>query len=215
MRILRIIFRKLMPPLMVLCSCVASAATRPNIVFMLSDDHAVRAVSAYGNSIVATPNIDRIAAAGVRFNRAYVGNAICGPSRATLLTGLHSHANGFLSNEWSGPFNAHQQTLSSLLQASGYQTAVLAHLAAEVVSIERHAALAAGAAGRLRELGMAHVTVVVGDGSEGWPAAAPYDRILVTAGAPAIPDTLVAQLVPGGRLVIPVGPSPHLQTLVR
>ena len=73
---------------------------------------------------------------------------------------------------------------------SGYQTAVLAHLAAEVVSIERHAALAAGAASRLRELGMAHVTVVVGDGSEGWPAAAPYDRILVTAGAPAIPDTL-------------------------
>ena len=69
---------------------VANAAARPNIIFILSDDHAVRAVSAYGDSLVATPNIDRIAAGGIRFDRAYVGNAICGPSRATLLTGLHS-----------------------------------------------------------------------------------------------------------------------------
>ncbi len=65
----------------------------------------MRAVSAYGDSLVQTPNIDRIAAGGMRFDRAYVGNAICGPSRATLLTGLHSHANGFYSNEWSGPFD--------------------------------------------------------------------------------------------------------------
>jgi arylsulfatase A-like enzyme len=85
-------------------SLLTGAAERPNIVFILSDDHAVRAVSAYGNSVVQTPNIDRIAAGGMRFDRAYVGNAICGPSRATLLTGLHSHANGFYSNEWSGSF---------------------------------------------------------------------------------------------------------------
>jgi len=90
---------------------------------------------------------------------------------------------------------------------SGYQTAVLAHLAAKVVSIERHAALADSAANRLRALGLDQVTVVVGDGTEGWPAAAPYDRILVTAGAPAVPETLIEQLAADGRLVIPVGPA--------
>jgi|AntAceMinimDraft_11_1070367.scaffolds.fasta_scaffold00040_50 arylsulfatase A-like enzyme len=107
------------------CSFAVAADERPNIVFIFSDDHAVRAVSAYGNSLVETPNIDRIAAGGVRFDRAYVGNAICGPSRATLLTGLHSHANGFYSNEWSGPFDGEQQTLSNLLQEAGYHTAVI------------------------------------------------------------------------------------------
>ncbi|MCP5195149.1 MAG: sulfatase [Pseudomonadales bacterium] len=117
---------------------VASAAERPNIVFIFSDDHAVRAVSAYGDSLVATPNIDRIAADGIRFDRAYVGNAICGPSRATLLTGLHSHANGFYSNEWSGPFNGEQQTLPNLLQGAGYQTAVIGkwHLYSDPVGFD-------------------------------------------------------------------------------
>jgi arylsulfatase A-like enzyme len=132
------IWRKLLLLAVALCNCAAYAATRPNIVFILSDDHAVRAVSAYGNSVVATPNIDRIAAGGVRFDRAYVGNAICGPSRATLLTGLHSHANGFYTNEWSGPFDGHQQTLPSLLQASGYQTAVIGkwHLYSDPVGFD-------------------------------------------------------------------------------
>jgi arylsulfatase A-like enzyme len=116
----------------------ANAAGRPNIVFIFSDDHAVSAVSAYGSSLVETPSIDRIAAGGVRFDRAYVGNAICGPSRATLLTGLHSHANGFYSNEWSGPFNGEQQTLSSLLQGAGYQTAVIGkwHLYSDPVGFD-------------------------------------------------------------------------------
>ena len=120
------------------CSLFVCAGERPNIVFIFSDDHAVRAVSAYGNSLVETPNIDRIAAGGVRFDRAYVGNAICGPSRATLLTGLHSHANGFYSNEWSGPFDGEQQTLSSLLQASGYETAVIGkwHLYSDPVGFD-------------------------------------------------------------------------------
>jgi len=117
---------------------MASSAERPNIIFILSDDHAVRAVSAYGDSLVQTPNIDRIAAGGMRFDRAYVGNAICGPSRATLLTGLHSHANGFYSNEWSGPFDGSQQTLPSLLQQSGYQTAVIGkwHLYSDPVGFD-------------------------------------------------------------------------------
>jgi arylsulfatase A-like enzyme len=107
------------------CGAVSAADQRPNIVFIMSDDHAIRAVSAYGDSLVQTPNIDRIAANGVRFDRAYVGNAICGPSRATFLTGLHSHGNGFYSNEWSGPFDGGQQTLPKLLQGAGYQTAVI------------------------------------------------------------------------------------------
>ncbi len=120
------------------CSELAGAVERPNIVFIFSDDHAVRAVSAYGDSLVETPNIDRIAASGVRFDRAYVGNAICGPSRATLLTGMHSHANGFYSNEWSGPFDGEQQTLSNLLQGAGYQTAVIGkwHLYSDPVGFD-------------------------------------------------------------------------------
>ena len=101
------------------------ASERPNILFIMSDDHAVRAVSAYGNSLVETPSIDRIANNGMRFDRAYVGNSICGPSRATMLTGLHSHGNGFYSNEWSGAFDGAQQTLPDLLQNAGYNTAVI------------------------------------------------------------------------------------------
>jgi protein-L-isoaspartate(D-aspartate) O-methyltransferase len=89
---------------------------------------------------------------------------------------------------------------------SGYQTAVLAQLGGHVVSVERHAALAEGAARVLRELAISGVDIVVSDGTEGWPAGAPYDRILVTAGAPALPDSLTAQLAEAGRLVIPVGP---------
>ena len=102
-----------------------AGAERPNIVFIMSDDHATRALSAYGDALVQTPNIDRIAANGIRFDRAYVGNAICGPSRATALTGRHSHGNGFYSNEWSGPFDGSQQTFPKLLQAAGYQTALI------------------------------------------------------------------------------------------
>jgi len=83
---------------------LSAAESRPNILFIVSDDHATRAVSAYGNSLVATPNIDRIAKNGMRFDRAYVGNALCGPSRATMLTGMHSHGNGFYSNDWSPDF---------------------------------------------------------------------------------------------------------------
>jgi len=93
---------------------------------------------------------------------------------------------------------------------SGYQAAVLAQLARQVTTIERHAGLADAARALLSELGIYNVTVVVGDGTLGYPEAAPYDCILVTAGAPAVPDTLRDQLTDNGRLVIPVGP-PSLQ----
>jgi protein-L-isoaspartate(D-aspartate) O-methyltransferase len=90
---------------------------------------------------------------------------------------------------------------------SGYQTAVLAQLAREVISIERWPELADGARATLAALGYTNISLVVGDGTLGWPSAAPFDRILVAAGAPRVPDTLQQQLVPaGGRLVIPVGP---------
>ena len=96
---------------------------------------------------------------------------------------------------------------------SGYQTAILARLSAEVVSIERHAALADAAAARCTALGFTNIRFMVGDGTEGAPDHAPFDRILVTAGAPAVPETLKAQLADGGRLVIPVGP-PGFQRLI-
>lgn len=97
---------------------------------------------------------------------------------------------------------------------SGYQTAVLAALAGRVVSIERHAALAEAAAQRLTGLGYRNVAVFTGDGSAGMPAEGPYDAILVTAGAPVLPNALEAQLADGGRLVCPVGPREQQQLLV-
>lgn len=90
---------------------------------------------------------------------------------------------------------------------SGYQTAVLAELSGKVYSVERVRSLADLARRRLEDLGYYNIRVRVGDGSLGWPEEAPFDAILVTAGAPRIPDPLVAQLASGGRLVIPEGGS--------
>jgi protein-L-isoaspartate(D-aspartate) O-methyltransferase len=88
---------------------------------------------------------------------------------------------------------------------SGYQTAVLAEIAKEVYSVEKFASLAAGAKEILARLGYKNCAVMVGDGTLGWPEHAPYDKIIVTAGAPVIPQSLVGQLNEEGRLVIPVG----------
>jgi protein-L-isoaspartate(D-aspartate) O-methyltransferase len=90
---------------------------------------------------------------------------------------------------------------------SGYQAAILARLSRQVTSIERHAELADAARRRLQALGITNVDVLVGDGTEGLPGDAPFDRILVTAGAPAVPESLKVQLAERGRLVLPVGPS--------
>jgi len=88
---------------------------------------------------------------------------------------------------------------------SGYQAAVLSLLAREVTAVESQLALAAAARERLARLGYSNVRIVEGDGSLGWPADAPYEAILVTAAAPAVPPPLIEQLAEGGRLVIPVG----------
>lgn len=88
---------------------------------------------------------------------------------------------------------------------SGYQTAILSRLAKEVYTIERDASLTSAARRILSDLGFENVTMVEGDGTEGWKENAPYDAIIVTAGAPEIPEVLVEQLADRGRLVIPVG----------
>lgn len=100
---------------------------------------------------------------------------------------------------------------------SGYQTAILARLAADVISIERHADLVEGARAALATLRCDNVELIVADGSEGWPDRAPYDRILVTAAAGQCPQPLIDQLADGGRLVIPLGPGENqvLQQLTK
>ena len=102
------------------------AADRPNIVWIFSDDHSYQTIGAYGGrlqSLDPTPNIDRLAREGMRFDRCYVGNSICAPSRATLLTGKHSHLNGKIDNR--GPFDHDQQQFQKILQKNGYQTVMV------------------------------------------------------------------------------------------
>ncbi len=109
-----------------LCAA-ADAAEKPNIVFIFSDDHAIEAISAYGGRFketAPTKNIDRIADEGMLFRRSYCGNSICGPSRATILTGKHSHVNGFMDNNYSR-FDGSQQTFPKLMQDAGYETAII------------------------------------------------------------------------------------------
>lgn len=99
---------------------------RPNIVFIMTDDHAAQAISAYGHPVsklAPTPNIDRIAENGVKFNNNFCTNSICGPSRAVILTGKHSHENGFRMN--GEVFDGSQPTLPKFLKEVGYQTALV------------------------------------------------------------------------------------------
>ncbi len=105
--------------------------TRPNILFIMTDDHATNAISCYGSRLIETPNIDRIAAEGVRFDNCYVVNAISGPSRACILTGKFSHMNGFKDN--ASEFDGNQQTFPKILREHGYQTAIIGkwHLVSE------------------------------------------------------------------------------------
>jgi len=95
----------------------------PNIVFIMSDDHAYQAISAYGHGLNNTPNIDRIANEGAIFQKGFVTNSICAPSRAVMLTGKHSHINGKVDNIL--PFDWNQDNFAKSLQKSGYQTAMV------------------------------------------------------------------------------------------
>ncbi len=105
-------------------SATASAADkRPNILFVFSDDHALQAIGAYGSRINKTPHLDRIANEGAVFANSFCANSICGPSRACILTGKHSHVNGFLRN--GNRFDGSQTTFPKLMQDVGYQTAVI------------------------------------------------------------------------------------------
>lgn len=96
---------------------------------------------------------------------------------------------------------------------TGYQAALLAELACEVVTVERHATLAERARRKLEHLGYRNVTVISADGSRGWAARAPYDRIIVAAAAPTVPASLLEQLAEGGKLIAPVG-SPEMQEVI-
>ena len=131
----RILLRFLVSVSLPLAAAAASAADRPNIVFVFSDDHATQAISAYGGAlaeIAPTPNLDRIAAEGMLFHRCMVTNSICGPSRATILTGKYSHKNGFFKNE-ATRFDGSQVTFPKLLRKAGYETAIIGkwHLASD------------------------------------------------------------------------------------
>lgn len=100
-----------------------AAEKRPNIIFIFTDDHCQQALSAYDATRMATPNMDRIAREGMLFQRCYVTNGICGPSRAVIQTGKYSHINGFMVN--GQVFNGDQPTMPKMLHAAGYQTAVI------------------------------------------------------------------------------------------
>lgn len=104
---------------------------QPNILFIMTDDHTTQAIGAYGGKLVQTPNIDRIANEGIRFDNCYVTNALSGPSRACILTGKFGHINGFTDN--SSVFNGDQETFPKILQRNGYQTAIIGkwHLISE------------------------------------------------------------------------------------
>jgi arylsulfatase A-like enzyme len=110
---------------LLLLPCLISLSAysqQPNIIYIMSDDHDPDAISAYNKKLISTPNMDRLAKEGMRFTNCFVGNSICSPARATVLTGQHSHLNGMKDNRT--PFDGSKTTLPKILKEAGYQTAV-------------------------------------------------------------------------------------------
>ena len=124
-------WRKSVPALLLLtflCTCDSAQnepeeLPRPNILFIMSDDHAQRAISAYTDELIETPNLDRIADGGVLFKNSFVTNSICAPSRAAILTSKYSHLNGKIDN--LSPFNPNQWTFPEALHDAGYRTSLI------------------------------------------------------------------------------------------
>ena len=127
MKLKSFIIATILMAFLVSCTSVPKKVEKPNIVFVFTDDHATQAISAYGGilaDVAPTPNLDALANEGMLFQRCMVTNSICGPSRATILTGKHSHANGYYLNGTT-PFDGKQFTFPKALQASGYQTGLV------------------------------------------------------------------------------------------
>lgn len=117
LRLLLLVLAALLPP-----SLPAADAKRPNIVFVLADDHASQAIGCYGGKLMKTPNLDRIASAGMRFDRCFCTESICAPSRATILTGKYGHVTGAMG--WK-PYDRKHRTFPEYLREAGYQTALV------------------------------------------------------------------------------------------
>lgn len=161
------------------------AADRPNILFIMSDDHAAQAISAYDDSRIETPHLDRLADEGMRFANAFCTNAICGPARSVTLTGKYSHVNGFIANEVTS-FDGAQQTFPKLLQKAGYETALIGkwHLGSDPTGFDYWKILVGQGAyydapfqtaeGQVRSKG--YVTDVITDMTVEWLGAREDDR---------------------------------------
>lgn len=157
-----------------LASLAPAQSKRPNIVIIYADDHAQHAIGAYGSRINQTPRIDRLARDGMRFTQSFVGNSICGPARATILTGLHAHAHGQTGNR--ARFRDDLPTFAKCLQAEGYKTAMIGkwHVSAKPSGFDHWAIKRGGyynsafetAAGREKTVG--HVTDVITERSIEW-----------------------------------------------
>ena len=122
-------------------SATWSLAKQPNILFIFTDDHAPHAISAYGSELIQTPNLDRIAKEGMTFERCYVTNSICAPSRAVILSGRHSFHNGQMTN--GDVFDGSQVTFPKLLRKAGYSTALIGkwHLKSDPTGFDRYEVL--------------------------------------------------------------------------
>ena len=152
----------------------AAPQARPNIVFIYADDHAQHAISAYSSRINTTPNIDRLAEQGMRFANSFVANSICGPARATILTGLHSHLNGKMTNR--AGFRDNLPTYAKLMRKAGYQTVMVGkwHIATKPNGFDYWAVAKGGyynpslatASGRVRHTG--YTTDIITDDTLRW-----------------------------------------------